>query len=118
MYRLKPFVQSFILIGAIAFASLVLTANDTSNADQDSSLSTDGTNPVCTFLLRGQQAELPQIESAVINCSGSKSISIRIAPVLRRFQPMFAGKQNLFHSCSCDVPQRVAPFACTRVTFL
>lgn len=111
MYRLKPSVQSFILIGAIAVASLVSTANDVSNADQHSSLFTDGTNPVCTFLLRGQQAELAQIESAVMNCSGSRPISIRIAPVLRRFQPMFTGKQNLLHSCSCDVAQRVAPCA-------
>lgn len=104
MYRLRPYVESFILIGAIAFAGLGSTANDSSNADQHSSLVTDGTsNPVCILLLRGQKAEFAQIESAVINCSGGRPISIRIAPVLRRFLPMFTGKQNLLRLCRCEV---------------
>ena len=59
---------------------------------------------VCSFLFRGQPDQSSgttevTVQQAVIACSGSSLVPLRIAPVLSPFQSSFTGKDVLKHFC-------------------
>lgn len=103
---------------SLSVTSVLLTGAQKQTA-ASVSVGAEDFSTMCTFVLQGQPtgaSESAAIQRAEIDCSGSSSVQMRIAPALRPFLSAFTGKQVLQHfECMSDCLTGIVAMACPQL---